>query len=407
MNEDLKPCLRYVDVIPIEVEGERIVVLRDPHELAGGEVAVPLPAFMIMSLFDGTRTLRDVQVEIQRQFSQLLPVDQIEALVGNMDEQYLLDNDRARDRLADLEREFCGLELRPAAHAGSAYPAGPEELIEEFDKLFASFESAPNANGALRGLVTPHIDIRQGGGCMARAFDLLRGENPPELYIILGVAHNPAPNLYTLTDKDFDTPLGPARADKAAAARLRELVGAEKLDGEYAHKLEHSVEFQTVFLKYIHRDDHDFTILPILCGSIDEGLAEGGEAPIQIPEVRDFCAALRTLIEETDRRVCVIAGVDLSHVGRKFGDERGIDDLRADLVRTADLRMLGHVEERDAEAFIDHFRPDGNARNVDAVSAVYSMLNVIGPGKGELLHYDQYREHETDSMVTYASVALY
>lgn len=407
MNEEMKPRLRYVDVIPIEVEGERIVVLRDPHELSGGEVAIPLPAFMIMSLFDGTRTLRDVQVEIQRQFNQILPVDQIEALVGNLDEQYLLDNDRARDRLADLEREFCELDLRPAAHAGSAYPAEKDELIEEFDKFFASFESEPNGNGVLRGLVTPHIDIRQGGACMARAFDLLRGENPPELYIILGVAHNPAPNLYTLTDKDFDTPLGPARADKAAAARLRELVGADKLDGEYAHKLEHSVEFQTVFLKYIHRDDHDFTILPILCGSIDDGLAESGEAPILIPEVRDFCAALKTLIEETDRRVCVIAGVDLSHVGRKFGDEQGIDDLRADLVRTADLRMLGHVEEGDAEAFFDHFRPDQNARNVDAVSAVYSMLNVIGPGKGELLHYDQYRENETDSMVTYASVALY
>ena len=132
-----------------------------------------------------------------------------------------------------------------------------------------------------------------------------------------------------------------------------------------------------------------------------------GAAPRERPEIGEFCDAIRTLIEELDERVCIIAGVDLSHIGKKFHDDRGVDDHRAEMVRAADLGMLEHVCKRDPEAFFDHFRPDFNARNVDAVAAVYTMLHALGPGETELLEYNQYREHETDSMVTYASMALY
>lgn len=254
---------------------------------------------------------------------------------------------------------------------------------------------------------------------MAWAFDRLRCETPPDLYVVLGVAHHPTRNLYTLTDKDFDSPLGPAATDRDAAERLRELYGTERLAGQLAHRREHSIEFQTVFLKYIHRDAGDFKILPLLCGSLHEELADGDRPALERPDVGEFVAALRQLIDEYDGHVCIIAGVDLSHVGRKFGHDYGADTLRQDIVRRADLEMLGHVQNRSPEDFFDHFRRDANARNVDAVAAVYTMLHVLGPGAGggsddggtaddaELLKYDQYIEEPTDSMVSFASMALY
>ncbi len=70
------------------------------------------------------------------------------------------------------------------------------------------------------------------------------------------------------------------------------------------------------------------------------------------------------------------------------------------------MRMLESVKLRDPEAFFDHFRPDRNARNVDAVTAVYTLLHAIGKGEGELLNYSQYRERETESLVSFASVVL-
>lgn len=407
-----KPQLRYVEAIPVQEEGETIVIIRDPESLFGQPLAVPLPTFFLMSFLDGTRDLRDVQAEVQRQFQQLVPTELLEGLVAQLDEAYLLDNERSKIRRDDLEREFERLPSRPAVHAGVAYPEDPEELVTTFDGFLAAANAEANgaADGrpAPRGLVTPHIDIRQGGPCMASAFRLLAGEEPPTCYIILGVAHHPARNLFTLSTKDFETPLGPARVNQKAAARLQELYGADALKGEFAHKNEHSVEFQTVFLKYIHRLGHDFTILPILCGSIDEDLHEDGSTlGRRREEVHRFCEALKTLLGELGPGACVIAGVDLSHVGKKFGDPNGVDDLRAGLVHAADQRMLENVRRRNAEEFFDHFRPDKNARNVDAVTAVYTLLRTLGPGEAELLAYDQFRETETESMVTYASMALY
>lgn len=409
MND--KPRLRYCDAIPIKQGEDVFVILRDPEELFGQPMAVPLPMFFIMTLFDGLHDLREVQVEINRQFQQLLPMEQLEGLVRELDEFYLLDNERSMIRREDLEREFLRQPVRAAAHAGMAYPDNPEELIAVFDAYFSAPEGPPKDRPAParapRGLVTPHIDLRQGGPCMAWGFNELKVPEPPELYIILGVAHQPTENLYTLTEKDFETPLGPARTNKQAALRLKELYGAERLSGEYAHKHEHSIEFQTVFLKYLHRNGPDFTILPILCGSLHEELENGGGPPRNRPEVGEFCDALKKLTEEFGPRVCLIAGVDLSHVGKKFGDPQGVDDFRAGLIRAADMRMLEQVKARDPEAFFDHFRPDRNARNVDAVSAVYALLHAIGPGEGELLSYSQYREHETESLVSFASMALY
>jgi len=92
----------------------------------------------------------------------------------------------------------------------------------------------------------------------------------------------------------------------------------------------------------------------------------------------------------------------------KFGDEHGIDDLRAQSIRRADEEMLELIRRRDAEAFYNHFRTDDNARHVDAVPAVYVMLHVLGPdGLGLPIDYEQWREEETQSMVTYASMAFY
>lgn len=406
-----KPRVRPIEAIPIEQEGQRMVVLRDPEDLFSDPLVMPMPAFAITTLFDGTRDAQEAQQAIMSQTRQMVPLDQIEGLLEQLDAAYLLENDRAQRRREEVQAAFAELASRPAAHAGGAYPEDPGELITAMDGYFKGARgpepARPIPERTPRGLVTPHIDIRQGGTCLAWGFHELRGPEPPELYIILGVAHCATPNLYTLTGKDFETPLGPARVHGGAVARLRELYGAERLAGEYAHKNEHSVEFQAVFLKYLHRDDHPFRIVPLLCGSFGEEMGGPEGPPRDLAAIGDFIGALETLIKEFGPRVCVIAGVDLSHVGLKFGDAEPVDDLKAGLVEAADRRMLAAAEARDAEAFYDHFREDGNARNVDAVSAVYTMLHALGPGEANLLRYEQYREHETHSLVSYASMALY
>lgn len=401
------PPMRYVEAIEIEHDGQPMVLIRDPEDLCPQALAVPLPLFLVMTLLDG----QNGPEEILRQFARAGAGDAVrtadlDRIVEELDELYLLQNERSAARRQALEDEFAALTVRPAAHAGGAYPLEPAECRQMFAKLFDGFQASGGPRP--RALVAPHIDFRVGGRLIGQALARLHPARPHKLYIILGVAHHPSRNLFTLTDKDFQTPLGLVRTDRAAAARLRQLYGAERLAGEYVHKAEHSVEFQAVGLQYLHRDTPDFKILPLLCGSLHELMAPGAPSPSQAPEVRDFIAALRQLLSEYAGEACIIASVDLSHVGRKFGDEQGISELRMQAVRAADERMLGLVEALDPEGFFDHFRPDANARNVDAVTAVYVMLHALGAaGRAEQLAYEQWHERETDSMVTYAGVAIY
>ncbi len=411
MADQPYPPLRYVEAYVVEREGEPVVFISDPEGLFSETLGVPLPLFMIMSLLDGQRGAREVQAELARQSGgQILPLADLERFVVEMDEYFLLNNEKAARRRAEVEVEFAALATRPASHAGASYPAAPADCDLFFKKLFLDAGNGLGDPGHCpRGIIVPHIDYQVGGWSIARALSVLNAEKPPKLYIILGVAHKPAKNLFTLTDKSFETPLGLVETDSVAAAKLKEYYGAARLDGEIVHKLEHSVEFPAVALHHLHNGHGtQVKILPILCGSLHEEYLPGAaSSPKERPAVGEFIAALKKIVVDYAGDVCFIASVDLSHVGRKFGDEQGVNDLRGRIVRAADEELLKLAEQMDPEAFFNHFRPDANARNVDAVTAVYVMLNVLGQGTGKLIDYDQWIQAETDSLVSFAGMVFY
>lgn len=401
--------MRPVDAVAIEHEGKEKILIRDPERLCSEAMVVPTPLFYVATLFDGQRDAKKIQEVIAAASNgETLPLDFIETAATEFDRYFLLDNERSATERARLSAEFDAMPTRPAAHAGETYPDAPEQLRAMLDGFYKDLEAAPPGDPP-RALITPHIDLRVGGGAYARTFSRLPAGDPADLYIVLGVAHQPARNLFTVTSKDFETPLGSVETDREAVDTLCKLYGANRLGGQYVHQYEHSIEFQCVFLKG-HHGDAPFKILPILCGSMHEAWASGasGEARAAIPAAGEFIEALKTLIDVYNGRVCVVAGVDLSHVGLKFGDNQGLNPMRARMVELADRRMLDNVLGRDPEGFMEHFREDGNARNVDAVAAVYVMLHALGPGApGELTAYRQWDEKETDSMVTFAGAAFY
>ena len=82
---------------------------------------------------------------------------------------------------------------------------------------------------------------------------------------------------------------------------------------EIAHKNEHSIEFQAVFLQYLFHDA-DITFVPILCGSFYAAV-DASVSPMEHPEVEGFVVALQKTLDEEARNVCLIESVDFSHVG--------------------------------------------------------------------------------------------
>jgi AmmeMemoRadiSam system protein B len=122
---------------------------------------------------------------------------------------------------------------------------------------------------------------------------------------------------FALTRKPYDTPLGAAPIDvdfvEALAARARQNCFAAEL----AHRNEHSIEFQAVFLRYLFAGRRDVAIVPVLTSFVHEALVRG-RRPENDRRVARFLDALGETVAASGRRVAFVAGADLAHVARRI-----------------------------------------------------------------------------------------
>jgi hypothetical protein len=362
-----RPKLRPLDAFPVDVQGQKMIYLRDPDGFSEQTLAVPYNAYYLMMHFDGDHSIVDLQEAYARRFNGVLVTgEEIGKLIQRLDEALLLDNDRFAAARREREEAFHAAPTRAAIHAGASYPDEPAALRETIEGFFSS-EEGPGPIGnrgggdTLAALVAPHIDFGRGGPCFAWAYKAVAESPPPDVFLVLGTGHS-ARVPFVLTAKDFQTPFGPVRADRELIEHLQRDTEQDLLADEFAHRGEHSVEFQTVFLKYPYPDS-DISFVPILCGSF-QGLAPDGGSPMDSPIVSDFIEALRGAVEACGKRVCTVAGVDLIH-GR--GDQ---------------TRICG-------------------------ASSLYTMLQTVRAERVELLKYDRAIDEEAQSLVSFASMALY
>jgi AmmeMemoRadiSam system protein B len=406
-NLDALPRLRYVDAFPVDVEGEQLIYLRDPEGIAGEGLGVPPHVFDLMRLLDGHRTMD----ELRRKFAEetggmTVSGDEVTELIQSLDEALLLESDRFRRHRKEVEEAYRAEPRRPSPLAGRSYPEDPDALRTLMEGFFSDPEGPGNTPtaGGVTGLVAPHIDFGRGGPCFAWAYNELRNQPPADVYVVLGTGHT-ARKPYTLTRKVFETPLGDLASDQRLIDRISGYANQDLFEDEIAHKNEHSIEFQAVFLKYLF-PDADISFVPILCGSFYQSVEEG-VYPILRPEVEDFVSALRKALEEEDRSVCLIAGVDFSHVGEQFGDSGPMSDAFVDDVRSSDADLLEAAGKRNAEAFFDVIVRDCDRHRVCGTSSIYTMLQVLNASSGKLLKYDQAIDRDADSLVSFASMAFY
>ena len=140
--------------------------------------------------------------------------------------------------------------------AGRSYPDDPDALRLLIDSFFedeSGPRDSPRGSGVVTGLVAPHIDFGRGGPCFAWAYNELRDRDPADVYVVLGTGHT-SRNLFTTTRKVFETPLGDLEVDSTFVDRLAAYAPQDLFADEIAHKNEHSIEFQVVFLKYLFPD---------------------------------------------------------------------------------------------------------------------------------------------------------
>ncbi len=405
------PKLRYIEAIPHPLGSREGVCIRDPKQFAENVLVLPPAVFYIVTLFDGEHSWKDIQTDFSREFGQLIPLEKIEEIVEQLDRELFLESSTFERHKRNVIESFCATPFREAIHAGSAYEGDSLLLHKQLDGFVESIQDKKPVdnlpeNKDLSLLISPHIDLHRGGSCFAYAYRELARHDPADLYIILGTGHQSEQSLISMTRKSYVTPLGVVETDVSFVDQFSRSVSTDVFAEEILHRDEHSVEFQVLWLRKVLGDSWKGKVVPILCGSFHPYVMKG-ISPREDRQVSLLLDTFRSMIEMYPGKVAVIAGVDLSHVGKRFGHPHGIPPRELDRVERDDQEVLNAIRSGNAETFYRSVEKKKDRNHICGLSPIYISLDIVQNSKGYLLNYDRAIEEDSESVVTFASFSFY
>ena len=155
------PQLRTdLEFMPSPVTGRPGLLIRDRFRYSDATLIIPPPLIPGLLLFDGTRT----DLDLQRELTRSLGSPEIGSAAGHLLEALSQAGFLEDETYVNLKQgrilAFTESPVRPAAHAGSAYPAeiGPlRNLMHQY------LEGAVPAQQGVMGIAAPHVSPRAAG----------------------------------------------------------------------------------------------------------------------------------------------------------------------------------------------------------------------------------------------------
>jgi len=227
--------------------------------------------------------------------------------------------------------------VRPAAVAGSFYPASAEELKRALEDSFIASPLGPRGKSspspALLGGMVPHAGYVYSGPCAAHFYAAVGPD--VRRVVLLGVNHRGMGAKAALSPADhWETPLGKIAIDRELEEMLAGQVDFLEPD-ERPHFKEHSIEVQLPFLQSVLEE---FTLLPVALSYLSEG------------ECRTLGQAIARLYRaesSAEKKILILASSDLSHYLSPKETER-LDRMALERVLALDPPgLLKTVEEED------------------------------------------------------------
>jgi hypothetical protein len=225
--------------------------------------------------------------------------------------------------------------VRPAAVAGSFYPADPTELAKMVDGFLAK-ATPPPLTGVV-ALVAPHAGYEYAGQVAAYSYALLKGRKFDRV-VVIAPSHYEAFGFSSVYDgAAYTTPLGQVPVDRAFAAKLAAMSKSIRLSGlghtPTPDKPEHALEDQLPFLQRVLGQ---FQLVPIVMG--DQSYEN----------CRALGLALAKLIQGSN--TLIVASSDLSHY-HPYAEAEKIDHKTLKAIEEWDyLSMARNFDSRIWEA---------------------------------------------------------
>jgi AmmeMemoRadiSam system protein B len=382
------------------------LLIRDPYRFSDAVLIVPPPLVACLERLDGEHTDLDLREMLVRMTGGLEVGDIARSLIDALSGAGFLEDAVfavMRDRRL---REFAEKPVREPAHAGSAYPAEPEDLRTTLAGYMEGDAGAPPPAAAdgLFAIAAPHVSPSGGWRSYRTAYSLLGPQHRDRTFVILATSHYGEPETFGLTRKSFRTPLGDASPDLPLIDWLAAHGGAGVSMEDFCHSFEHTVELQVVFLQ--HALGPGVRVLPVLCGPFAHSLIHGGK-PEDDDRVRRFLDALGELRDREGDRLFFILGVDMAHMGVRYSDDFAALANRGAMaeVATRDAARIGRIEASDAAGFWDLVQERRDDLKWCGSSPFYAFLKAAPRTRGELLSYEQWNIDER-SVVSFAGMAF-
>jgi AmmeMemoRadiSam system protein B len=394
------PKLRMdLDVMLSPVTDRPGLLIRDRLRYSDTTLIIPPSLIPALLLFDGTRTKLDLQTELAHSLGTRGIGNAAGDLLEALSQAGFLEDETYANLKQSCILAFNESPVRQAAHAGSAYPA---EIGPLRDLMHQYLDGAAPTRKGIMGIAAPHVSPQGGWQSYQAAYQELTPDLRNRTFVILGTSHYGQPGKFGLTHKPFQTPFGKTRIDQALVTELEAQPAA--LVEDYCHAIEHSIEFQVVFLQAIY--GADVRILPLLCGSFANTM-RASEFPEDDEHIKRFLGTLGEIAEREKQRLFWVLGVDMAHIGARFGDPFAAHADRDEmtLVRERDMRRIERMNASDARGFWSLIKENRDDLKWCGSSPIYTFMKAVPQARGTLHRYQQWNIDEK-SVVSFAGISF-
>jgi AmmeMemoRadiSam system protein B len=395
-----------LDFMPSPVEDKPGLLIRDSLRYSEAVLIIPPPLVQCLTCFDGQQTRLDLRAMLVGISGQLEVGELEEQIIDVLTRSGFLEDETFHSMKESREREFAGASVRAASHAGSAYPDQREELrktmMEWLDGVPADVPDLRRKN--LIGIAAPHVSPGGGFESYRAAYRLLNPFHKDRTFVILGTSHYGASERFGLTRKPYVTPWGESRTNVSLVDELTRRAPAAIATEDYCHAVEHSIEFQVLFLQSIFGPDT--SVLPILCGSYAQSIYRGGK-PEENDSVNRFLGVLGEIAAREGERLLWVLGIDMAHMGRRYGDgfEARANENEMLAVGARDRQRMERVASGDAAGFWELVQENHDDLKWCGSSPVYTFLKVMPGARGSLEKYEQWNI-DPQSVVSFAGMSF-
>lgn len=426
-----------IEIVIINDGQEDYIELIDKYSIKINKLTAPIEYLSIIKLIINGVNLKDIYSN-DVHFNEInLSKESIDNVIINLERYHFLQSEKSLKLVTEI-KNYENSDVRPNICQDSLYSSDPIKFKDEIRKILKLSESdlksknLDYSSNISKVILAPHIDFNIGLESLktySMAFNNLFHFDF-DVVVLLGTAHFKDSGYFMFCDKNYDSPLINLITDKDLIHTIisnynhnLDLIHLEKefnkngiLIDNLAHKNEHSLELHTVFLSYILEvKKQQIPIIPILTGSFNNNL-NNNESKHFYGELIQF---IFNNIKSKYKKILFLCSGDLSHIGKKFGDEYDAIEKLSEL-QSFELELINILEQANPEQFYEKLNQINQIWKVCGFAPFYAGLKFLeleqntqenskennpqNKFQSKLLNYATWYERQRESAVSFMSM---